>query len=106
MSAIQIVTTTGNPDDARKIAERLIELRLAACVHIDGPIVSWFRWQGAVQHDNEWRCTIKTRRELYAQIEQVLLDMHPYEQPEILALEVVDGSPGYLNWLADETTAD
>jgi periplasmic divalent cation tolerance protein len=92
MSAIQIVTTTGNPDDARKIAERLIELRLAACVHIDGPI--------------EWRCTIKTRRELYAQIEQVLLDMHPYEQPEILALEVVDGSPGYLNWLADETTAD
>lgn len=105
-SAIQVVTTTATKADAQRIAEQLVARRLAACVQIDGPLESWYRWQGKLEQATEWRCAIKTRSSLFAQVEQALRELHPYDEPEILAFEVTAGSAGYLAWLEGETKGE
>lgn len=100
---IQVFTTTARKQEAQQIAQTLVEERLAACVQILGPITSTYRWQGTIETSEEWLCLIKTRQELYAQLEASIRRVHPYEVPEILALPVVAGSPSYLAWLETET---
>lgn len=100
---IQVVTTTARREDADRIAEALVESRLAACVQVLGPITSVYRWKGNVEKAEEWQCWVKTRRELYGAVEQAILGLHPYEVPEILAMPVLAGSAGYVNWLLAET---
>lgn len=99
---IQIVTTAGSQQEANQIAAALIEQRLAACVQISGPITSVYRWQGKVENGQEWLCAIKTTRAAYPQIEAAIRQLHSYDEPEILALPVVAGSGGYLQWVAEE----
>ncbi len=101
--AIQVVTTTAHQADARKIAESLVEQRLAACVQISGPIESWYRWEGKLESAQEWRCTIKTREQLYARVAEAVRALHPYEEPQIVAVPIWESSPGYLAWLFAET---
>jgi len=101
--AIIVITTTANREDAHRIAQTLVEQRLAACVQIDGPITSWYRWQGAVENAAEWRLLAKTRAALYDQVEQSIRAIHPYEQPEIVAISITAGSAGYLSWIEQET---
>ena len=100
--AIQIVTTTAEKQDADALVEALLETRLAACVQISGPIESSYWWNGRIQQSREWMLAIKTRRDLYPQVERLLLDNHPYDQPEILAVPVVEISSGYLAWLNEQ----
>ena len=100
---VQILTTVGNQEEARRIADALIERRLAGCVHIVGPVESVYRWQGKIETASEWQCWIKTRREQYEAVAGVIRELHSYELPEILVLPVIAGSPAYLKWLADET---
>ncbi len=100
--AIQIATTTSSQADAEKIAAALVERRLAACVQISGPIISTYRWQGKVEKAEEWLCTIKTRRDVYEQVEAAIRELHCYDEPEILAVPVAAGSEGYLKWLDAE----
>lgn len=100
--AIQVVTTTAQKADAEKIAAALVERRLAACVQISGPIVSCYRWKGALERAEEWVCTIKTTAAAYPRVEQAIRQLHPYEVPEILALPVLAGSASYLAWLNEE----
>ncbi|MGH7757607.1 MAG: divalent-cation tolerance protein CutA, partial [Vulcanimicrobiaceae bacterium] len=78
---VQIVTTTATREDAERIARALVERRLAACVQIDGPIVSHYRWQGAVEAGSEWRCAIKTRAALFDTVAAAIRELHPYEVP-------------------------
>jgi len=96
---IQVVTTTEKEDDALAIAQDLVQRRLAGCVQIVGPVRSVYRWRERVETAQEWQCWIKSREELYPQIEKAILAGHPYEEPEILALPVTEGSAGYLAWL-------
>jgi periplasmic divalent cation tolerance protein len=96
---IEVVTTTSARDDARRIARALVETRLAACVQIRGPIESTYRWKGQIEMAEEWQCVAKTRRELYARVEQAIREMHPYEVPEILAVEIAEVSRSYAEWL-------
>ena len=103
IEALQIVTATATKADAEKIARGLVERRLAACVQIAGPITSCYRWEGKIETAEEWVCTIKTRRDLYPQVETAIKELHPYQTPEILATDVVEGSREYLQWLSDET---
>ena len=103
---IQVLTTTESRDDAETIGRTLIDERLAACVQIVGPITSIYRWQGEVNTAQEWQCCAKTRRELYGRIEETIRRLHPYEVPEILAIDVTAGSADYLAWLAHETKKD
>ena len=101
-SYIQISTTTETKEQAQKIAQYLVEEKLAACVQISGPITSIYRWKGKVEKANEWLCLIKTREKLFAKVESTIKKMHPYETPEIIAVPIVKGSKEYLNWLDDE----
>ena len=101
---IQVVTTTDNKEDAEKIATRLVEKKLAACVQIVGPITSFYRWKGNIEKAQEWQCWIKSKEILYKEIEKEIRSVHPYEVPEIVAIPIVAGSRGYLQWLEGEVT--
>ncbi len=100
---IQVTTAIDSKEGAQKIAEALVTERLAACVHVSGPITSTYWWQGKMEVAEEWVCAAKTRRDLYGDVENMLKRLHPYEEPEIIATPIVAGSPGYLNWIGDET---
>ena len=90
---IQVSTTTATKADAERIAAALVERRLAACVQVGGPIRSCYRWQGKIETAEEWLCTAKTTREAYDQVEQAIRELHPYEEPEIIAVPIVAGMP-------------
>jgi periplasmic divalent cation tolerance protein len=100
---IQVTTTTATQEDARQIAAALVEQRLAACVQIVGPIESVYRWGGKTEMAAEWQCLIKTRRELFAKVEQAIRQLHKYDVPEIIAMPILEGSELYLRWLRIET---
>jgi periplasmic divalent cation tolerance protein len=100
--AIQVVTTTASREEAQNIAHAVVSRRLAACVQVVGPISSTYRWQGKIETSQEWLCLIKTLHTHYRALEEAIGELHSYEVPEILALGVVEGSRGYLDWLSGE----
>lgn len=101
-SYIQITTATETKEEAQTIAQHLVETKLAACVQITGPITSIYRWKGKVENTKEWLCLIKTRDDLYDKVEAAIKSLHPYETPEIIAVQIVKGSKEYLNWIDGE----
>jgi periplasmic divalent cation tolerance protein len=102
---IQVLTTVENKADAEKIARSLVAEKLAACVQILGPLTSYFHWQGKLDTVGEYLCLIKSRNDLFAELETAIKDLHPYEVPEILAIPVVKGGKEYLDWMAAELRA-
>ncbi len=96
---LQVTTTTDSEEEAERIGAALIERRLAACVQVVGPIVSRYRWRGAVERSTEWMCVAKTSTLRYAELEGAIRELHSYEEPEIVATPVVAGSAGYLEWI-------
>jgi len=100
---VQVVTTIDSREKAEQIARALVETRLAACVQLFGPIASTYRWQGKIETSQEWLCLIKSRADLYPQVEEALRAVHPYEVPEILAFPILAGSRSYLAWLDQQT---
>jgi periplasmic divalent cation tolerance protein len=98
-----VMTNCPDPDSAERIARRLVEDRLAACVNRLAPVRSTYRWQGAVEHAEEFPLLIKCTRERYAALEAALREQHPYEVPEIVAMPVVVGWGPYLRWVDNET---
>lgn len=105
MSALVVLTNLPDRAAAEKLAASLIEQRVAACVNILAPCRSVYRWQGAVQNDEEHPMLIKTTTERYAALEAAIRAAHPYDLPEIVALPIERGLPAYLNWIATETAA-
>ena len=103
MSALLVLTNLPDRESAEKLADALIEARIAACINILAPCRSVYRWQGAVQHDEEHPVLIKTSAERYAALEQAIRSLHPYELPEIVAVPIERGLPAYLDWVAAET---
>ena len=101
---IEVHTTIDSKEGAQKIAQALVAQRLAAFVQVSGPIVSTYWWQGKVEQAEEWVCTAKTRRELYTALEQAIRQVHPYDVPEIVAVDLVAGHASYLDWIAQETS--
>ena len=102
---VQALTTVGSEEEAGRIAELLVERRLAACVQVMGPVVSRYRWQGAVEEEREWQCLVKTTRAAYAQVEAAIREVHSYDEPEIVATAIVAGSAGYLAWIEENVDA-
>ena len=98
---IQVLTTLENRDDAEKIARALVEKRIAACVQIMGPLTSFFQWQGKLDSAEEYLCVIKSRSDLFQEMETIIKSMHPYEVPEIIATPITKGNKDYLRWLAE-----
>jgi len=94
-------TTTATMDDAGKIADRLVEKKLAACVQIVEPVLSIYRWQGAVEREKEVLLLIKTTQDRIPLIAELLDAIHPYEVPELVATPIAAGSAAYLSWLEE-----
>lgn len=97
---VQVLTTVGTEGEAAKIAGDLLERRLIACAQTIGPVISRYRWQGKLEEAREWQLLAKTEAGLYPQVEMAIRDLHSYEEPEILAIPVLAGSKGYLDWVS------
>jgi periplasmic divalent cation tolerance protein len=98
---VQVLTTVGSEEEAERISSLLVDRRLAACVQIAGPIRSRYRWRGEVEEEREWQCLAKTEVSLYREVEEAIRSAHSYEEPEILAIPVLAGSRGYLEWVSE-----
>ncbi len=105
MSTLLVLTNLPDRAAAERLADSLVEKRLAACVNILAPCRSVYRWQGAMQHDEEHPMLIKTSAGRYAELEAAIRAGHPYELPEIIAVPIERGLPPYLDWVAGETAA-
>jgi periplasmic divalent cation tolerance protein len=103
---IEVHTTIDSREAGQKIAEAIVSKRLAACVQVSGPITSTYWWQGKVEQTEEWICTAKTRKELYKELEQVIREVHSYDTPEILAVNIITGNSDYLDWITQETQTE
>lgn len=103
MTPLLVLTNVPERAAAERLADMLVEQRLAACVSILAPCRSVYRWKGAVQRDEEYPILMKTTAERYPALEQALRAAHPYELPEIIAVPVARGLPAYLEWVAGET---
>ena len=100
---LMAMTTTDAREDAERLARDLVERRLAACVQVLGPISSTYRWQGAIETAEEWLCLIKTTGARFDALAAHVETNHGYEMPELTALAVEIGSPGYLAWVSAAT---
>jgi periplasmic divalent cation tolerance protein len=97
-----VVTTVGTVEQARTLAQAMVERRLAACAQIT-VIESFYRWQGQVEHEPEVRLLFKTRAECYAALEAAIRALHPYALPAIHALPTAQAYGPYAEWVAAST---
>ena len=104
METLLVLTNLPDRAAAERLAELLVEKKLAACVNILAPCRSVYRWKGAVQHDEEHPMLVKTSAARYAELEAAIRAGHPYELPEIIAVPIERGLPAYLQWVDSETT--
>ena len=99
---IMITTTFDNKDEANKIIDLLLNERLVSCCQLS-KITSSYHWKGKIEKANEYLLQMKSKKELYKEVEKVILDNHSYETPQIIAYDIVDGYLEYLKWINDET---
>ena len=97
-----VLTTFENENQAKPVIEEIIKLRLAACVQVT-KIKSHYIWNGEYCQGDEVLVLIKTRKELYPELEKKLLEIHPYETPEILFIDAEKGNAAYLAWIDNQT---
>lgn len=98
---VVIMVTARSRRECRKIARKLIDEKLAACVNITQPVQSVYRWEGKVTQDKEFLMFIKTTRELFPEVRTEISLIHSYHTPEIICLPIIDGSRNYLQWLGE-----
>lgn len=100
-----LLVMTNLPDalSAEKLAHQLVDERAAACVNRLAPCTSTYRWQDKIETATEIPLLIKTTRAAYPRLEKLIQAAHPYELPEIIAVQVTAGCPDYLSWVISET---
>jgi len=96
-----VLTTAGSRDEARRIADALVDRKLAACVNIVSGVESIYRWKGKTEEAEEWLLWIKTTADAFERVRDAIREMHSYELPECLCLAIENGSPEYLQWLEE-----
>ena len=102
MAVIAVLTNLPDSDSAFNLAREVVRLRLAACANVLSPATSFYRWEGKDEQATEFPVLIKSTRERYAELEQAIRGLHPYEVPEIIAWPIEAGLPAYLDWVARE----
>jgi periplasmic divalent cation tolerance protein len=105
MTAEYVVVLTTLPGDAdgHALARALVDERLAACVNLLAPMESLYRWEGKVERETERQIIIKTSRERVAALWDRVRELHPFEVPEFIVLQIADGNEAYLRWIGDST---
>ena len=98
-----VLTTTGSLEEAEHIARTIVERNLAACINIIPQIQSVYRWQGKLEQATECLLVIKTKGALFEPLCDAVKELHSYELPECVMLEISDGSKPYLDWIAENT---
>jgi periplasmic divalent cation tolerance protein len=101
--SIQITTTADRREVLEEVARHLLEQRLVSCAQIVGPITSMYWWKENIEETEEWLCLLKTRKALFKKVEREITRLHPYEVPEIVALDITHSLPAYGAWLFGET---
>ncbi|HEY6909471.1 MAG TPA: divalent-cation tolerance protein CutA [Myxococcales bacterium] len=101
--AMLVLTTLPGAEAAAELAKAVVGEKLAACANLLPAVRSIYRWQGRVQDESEVLVLFKTRQEHFERLKARLLELHPYEIPEVLAVPVEQGYQAYLDWLAQET---
>lgn len=97
-----VTTTLPSKESADALADALVRKRLVACVQVQGPISSTYHWRGMLEHAEEWLCVVKTDGKHFDLLKTAILEQHTYDEPEIVATEIVAGSATYLAWLRQE----
>ena len=98
----QVTTTWPDQAAADRAAATLVTERLAACAQVQGPVLSTYAWEGANQQGQEWYCHLKTTIARLGDLQERIRELHPYEVPEIIALPILGGYEGYLEWIRSE----
>jgi len=98
---VRVVLCTCPPEHAERIARTMLEERLVACVNVVSGVKSLYWWKDAVQNEGESMLVIKAPSANYAKLEARLQEIHPYEVPEVLSLDVVDGLSSYISWVKE-----
>jgi periplasmic divalent cation tolerance protein len=96
---IIIFVTTKDRTEAEQLSQSLLKDRLIACANLVNPIDSFFFWQNKIERADECLIIMKSRLDLFKQIEERVKGLHSYEVPEVLAFPIVDGSKDYLDWM-------
>lgn len=100
---ILVITNLPDRDSAMKLANKLVEARLAACINVMGECTSVYRWRGKIETAPEVPVFIKTLKVHYPEVEALVKKNHPYELPELIAVPIGDGLKAYLDWVETET---
>ena len=101
---ILVISTVESREDADRLAAELVQRSLAACVQIDGPIQSHYRWAEQLHATAEYRLMIKSQTAAWQRLKTTLEKLHPYDEPEIIMIPVSDASEGYHQWVVDQTS--
>ena len=96
---IIVLVTASSREEAEKIVQRLLEEKLIACANIISPLHSLFWWQGKIDQAQEHLILMKTRRDLFEKLTEIVKSLHSYTVPEIIAIPIIEGSADYLAWL-------
>jgi len=97
----QVTTTLPDRAAADQMAARLVEEHLAACAQVLGPVSSTYFWKGKIEQAVEWYCNLKTTKARLAQLEERIRELHPYQVPEVIAIQILDGNADYLKWIEE-----
>jgi periplasmic divalent cation tolerance protein len=103
VSLVQVFTTVASREQAMELARSAVEARVAACVQVLGPIESVYRWQGEVEQAEEYLCLMKAPSEALVRLTGFIRERHPYDTPELTAVESVFVDDRYLTWARSET---
>lgn len=99
---IVVYVTAGSADEAERLASSLVEERLAACVTLIRDVQSIYRWEGRIERSAEALLIIKTRRDVFEALKSKVEELHTYAVPEVIALPILEGNSGYLQWLNEQ----
>ena len=98
-----VFCTVNDMEKAKIIARNLVSDKLCACVNIIPQLISVYCWKNNIEQDDEILLIIKTRKELFNKLKVKIVELHPYDVPEVICTEIKDGNEQYLNWICENT---